>query len=245
MPDLDFAVEGASVEPYAAAPLLLLKVRATDRDPQPLPIHSVLLYSQVRIEPAQRRYCPAEQANLRALFGFPEHWPRSLRSLLWTHTQSTVPGFTGGTLFDLPVPCSSDLSLAVTKYCNALENGELPLLLLFSGTVFYAAPHAPLQAAPIGRDREAPFRLPVRVWKDLMDRYYPNSAWLCLRRDLIERLQHYKLRAGLLSWDETLERLLDAEHRAHPAPPAVPEPLAGAPVTAEVQSKAVKAGAPA
>ena len=48
--------------------------------------------------------------------------------------------------------------------------------------------------APISWDKEAKFRLPLKVWKEMMDLYYPNSAWLCLRRDVFERLQQYKVR---------------------------------------------------
>jgi hypothetical protein len=210
MPDLQFAVESVAVEPYAVAPLLLFKLCVTNRDTGRQPIHSVLLSCQVRIEPAQRGYSPPEQQGLNELFGPPEQWSRSLASMLWTHTQVIVPAFTTSATVNLPVPCSFDLSIAVTKYFDGLQQGEVPLLLLFSGTVFYAAPHAPLQAAPIAWDREATFRLPVKLWKNLMQRYYPNSAWLCLRRDVVDRLQQYKLRSGSLTWEQTLERLLAA-----------------------------------
>ena len=42
----------------------------------------------------------------------------------------------------------------------------------------------------------------------MMDHYYPNSTWLCLRRDLFQRLHQYKMNAGLPTWEQALERLL-------------------------------------
>ena len=66
-----------------------------------------------------------------------------------------------------------------------------------------------LQVAPISWDKEAKYRLPVKVWKDLMDVYYPNSAWLALRRDTFEKLYQYKVREGIPTWEEAIERALE------------------------------------
>jgi hypothetical protein len=219
MPDLDFAVESVAVEPYAAAPLLRFRLRVTDRDAPPRPVHSVALHCQLRIEPTQRRYDAVEQQRLRELFGLPEQWRHSVRSLLWTHAQVVIPAFTGGVNVDLPVACSYDLGLAATKYFDGLQTGEIPLTLLFSGTVFFAAPAAPLQVAPISWNREATCRLPVNVWRELMDRYYPNGAWLCLQRDVVERLRAYQRRAGLPTWEQAIETLLAREPEVIPCPP--------------------------
>ncbi len=41
-----------------------------------------------------------------------------------------------------------------------------------------------------------------------MNLYYPNIAWLCLRKDIFDQLTQYKSRAGLPTWEQTLERLL-------------------------------------
>ena len=103
---------------------------------------------------------------------------------------------------DLPVPCTFDFNVAATKYFNALEEGEVPLSLLFSGTVFQDVTDSGLQVAQIPWDREATFRLPVQVWKEMMDHYYPNSAWLCLRKDVFDRLQQYKSKQGLPTWEQ-------------------------------------------
>jgi hypothetical protein len=216
MPDLSFAVEGAEAVPYAAAPLLVFKLRvgqAAAPGVGPVTVHSVLLRCQVRIEPGRRRYAAGERDRLRDLFDTPDRWGQTLRPLLWTHTSAVVPRFTGGTVVDLPVPCTYDFNVAATKFFYALEDGEVPLALLFSGTVFYEAEDAPLQVAQVPWEKEAAFRLPVRVWKEMMELYYPNSAWLCLRKDVFDRLYQYKSRRGLPTWEQAVESLLPAAER--------------------------------
>ena len=205
MPDLHFQVEEASATPNAAEPQISFKVRITNSEPEP--IHSIALRAQVQIEPVRRRYTPAEQENLKELFGEPERWSKSLHPLLWTNANVNVSGFTGSTEIEVPVPCTFDFNVAITKYIHGLEDGELPTSLMFSGTVFHAG-RMGLQVAQIPWDREASYRLPVRVWKDMMDSYYPNTAWICLHRDIFERVYEYKTRHGLNTWDQALERML-------------------------------------
>jgi hypothetical protein len=213
MPDLNFQVEGAEPQRNAAAPLLLFKLRVTENvraGQEPAPIHTVVLRCQVRIEPARRRYSAAEQRRLVDLFGTPERWGQTLRPMLWTHVSAVVPPFTGGTLVDLAVPCSYDFCLAATKYFAALEDGDVPLCFLFSGTIFHRAAEDTLQVEQISWEKEAYFRLPAPTWRGMMDLYYPNSAWLCLRKDVFDSLSQYKSRQGLPTWEQTLERLLSA-----------------------------------
>jgi uncharacterized protein DUF6084 len=207
MPDLMFHVERAEVVPFAVSPQLALKLRVSDADPSET-IHTVALRCQVQIEATRRRYTSDEQEQLRDLFGEPERWGQTLRTLLWTHTSVVVPPFVGSTEVDLLVPCTFDFNVATTKYFAGLSHGEIPLCLQFSGTVFYAMDVGPLQVMPIPWDKEVRFKLPVQVWRDLMDNYYPNSAWLCLRRDVFERLHRYKIEHGIPTWEETLERVL-------------------------------------
>ena len=106
------------------------------------------------------------------------------------------------------MPCTFDFSVATTKYFDGLTDGDIPIFLVFSGTVFYADPDGGLRVAPISWDKETKFRMPLAIWKDMMDRYYPNSAWLCLRRDVFEQLQEYKIRQGIPTWEQALEKLL-------------------------------------
>jgi hypothetical protein len=207
MPDLSFQVEKAVAEPFATTPLLLFKLQVS-QGAAAVPIHTVALRCQIRIEPAKRRYGAREGEGLRDLFDTRDRWSQTLRSMLWTHTNVVVGAFTDSIVVDLPVPCTFDFNVAATKYFYALEEGEVPLSLLFSGTVFHEVADRGLQVAQIPWDREASFRLPVRVWKEMMELYYPNSAWLCLRRDVFDRLYQYKNRLGLPTWEQALENLL-------------------------------------
>ena len=207
MPDLAIAVEKVEVVPFAASPTLAFKLRVTNENPSEV-IHTVVLRSQIQIEVTRRRYTPHEQERLRDLFGEPERWGQTLKKLLWTNTSTVAPQFTGATTVDLPVPCTFDFSVATTKYFDGLTDGDIPIFLVFSGTVFYADPDGGLRVAPISWDKETKFRMPLAIWKDMMDRYYPNSAWLCLRRDVFEQLQEYKIRQGIPTWVHALEKLL-------------------------------------
>lgn len=212
MPDLNFAIESAEPVPYAAAPTLAFKVQIA-QEPEPdgpmPPIHSVSLRCQIRIEPGRRRYSAGEQEKLVELFGEPHRWGQTVRSMLWTHAAIVVPPFAGQTRVDLPVPCTFDFNVATTKYFDALGDGQVPLSFLFSGTIFYAGEDGALQVGQISWEKEADFRLPVSVWRNMMDQYYPNTAWLCLRKDAFDRLHEYKGARSMMTWEQAIESLLD------------------------------------
>lgn len=210
MPDLSFLVEGVEVAAHSASPLLVVKLRLTNSGPNDI-IHTVALRCQIQLEVTRRKYSPEDQARLRDLFDEPSRWGQTLKNLLWTHTSVVVPSFQGATVTDVPVPCTFDFNVAATKYFHGLAEGEVPICLQFSGTIFYAAPEGDLQVAPISWDKEARFRLPVKVWRDMMETYYPNSAWLCLHKDAFERLYQYKVRRGIPTWEEVLESIIPVE----------------------------------
>jgi uncharacterized protein DUF6084 len=210
VPELHFSIEGAEAVANAAAPLIALKLRITNL-PATEAIHTLALRCQVQIEPACRSYLPEEREQLRDLFGEPERWSRTVRPLLWMNTSVAVPGFTGSILVDLQLPCSFDFNVAATKYFHALGSGEIPLCVMFSGTVFYRGVDDALQVAQVPWDREANFRLPISVWKEMMDMYFPNTAWLCLQRDAFEQLYEYKMRHGLPTWEQAIARALATE----------------------------------
>ena len=209
MPDLQLTIEGAEVVQYAAAPLLAFKVRIVNQ-PADEVLHTLALRAQIQLEVSRRKYDANEQARLRDLFGEPSRWGQTLRTMLWTHANVMVPRFAGSTVVDLPVPCSFDFNVAATKYFHGVTGGDLPLCFQFSGTVFYQGADDTMQVAPISWDKEAKYRLPVKVWKDLMEMYYPNSAWLSLHRDTFEKLYQFKVREGITTWEEALERALSA-----------------------------------
>jgi hypothetical protein len=175
-------------------------------------LHTIALRCQIQIEVTRRRYAPQEQERLLDLFDQPDRWSQTLRSFLWTHASVVVPAFEGAnTTVDLQVPCTFDFNVAATKYFEALADGEIPLHMLFSGTVFYAPEDGPLQVAPISWDQEARYKLPVKVWREMMQSYYPNTVWINLRRDIFDRLYLYKMEHGIPTWEQALERVLNNE----------------------------------
>ncbi len=210
MPEIDFEVTGAEAVPYAAAPLLNLKLHLTNRDANEQ-IQNVMLRCQINLEVTRRQYTDAEKARMFELFGEPERWGQTLKTMLWTHANVVVQPFSETTSIDLPVPCTFDFNVAATKFFGGLETGEVPLLLLFSGTMFYRDEFGDLQIGQISWDKEAQFRLPVKVWQEMMEHYYPNSAWLNVRRDVFEQLKNYKMQHGFPTWEQALEKLLLAE----------------------------------
>jgi hypothetical protein len=211
MPELRFQVEGVEPERFAPEPQLRFRLAVSEAradDAEPTPIHSVLLRCQVRIEPGRRRYAAEEQARLLDLFGTPERWGQTLRPMPWAQVVTLVPAFRGEGTADLLVPCSFDFNLAATRYFAALEDGEIPLGFLFSGTIFYEGPEGTLQVAQIPWESESRFRLPEATWRAMMDLHHPNTAWVGLRRDVFDRLDRYRRLGGHPTWERALERLL-------------------------------------
>jgi hypothetical protein len=209
LPRLAFVVESAAALEYAAAPTLALELSiASDR-----PVRSLSLNVQIRIGAAGRGYDSAEQERLVELFGTPDRWGETLRGFLWTNATLVVPQFTGTGRATLTVPCTYDLEIAAAKYFHALGDGEVPLELLFSGTVFYAGDNDLLRAAQIPWDCEARFGLPVAVWKQALESRFPGSAWLRVDRAVFDRLLAYKARRTLPTWESALEELLDRSER--------------------------------
>jgi hypothetical protein len=174
-----------------------------------------MVQAQIQILAPQRPYSGGEKVRLEDLFGTPDRWGQTLRNRLWAHSSASAGQFSGTTEVVLPVQCTYDFNVIATKYFYALEGGEVPLLFLFSGTIFYSEAERGLQVQQIPWDKECVYRMPVKVWAELMNHHYPNSAWLSLRRDVFEKLAAYKSKFGALTWEEAIERLLryDAQER--------------------------------
>ena len=113
--------------------------------PKPSPVDETPRLQDAR----KRRYASSEQQRLTDLFGTPERWGNTLQSLLWTQVQLLVPAFEEQAEAVLPVPVSFDFGIAATRYFHGLEQGELPLLLLFSGNIFYLDAEGSLTMGPI------------------------------------------------------------------------------------------------
>jgi hypothetical protein len=205
MTALAFSVIGARPEPHAAVPTLMLRLGIEEADGRS--VHALALRCQIRIEPQRRRYSADEETRLDELFGETPRWGESLRAFLWTHVSTTISGFEGSTEVDLPVACTYDFEVAGAKYLHALSDGEIPLLLLFSGTVFTRGA-AGFAVQPVAWDGEASYRMPVSVWRGVMDLYFPNSGWMRVSRETLDALQRFKVARALPTWDLAFEQLL-------------------------------------
>jgi Family of unknown function (DUF6084) len=203
----DFECVDARGEPYAVTPTLAFTVRIAERTGTA--VHAVALRCQIRIEPQRRRYTGAEAERLVDLFGDASRWAQTLKPMQLATVSVIVPGFRGETEVVVPVPCSYDLEIASTRYFQALDDGTVALLLLFSGTAFldggagYTVEQLPWTA-------ESRYRLPAAVWRDMVERDFPNSGWLRCSRETLDALGRYRSRHALPSWEHTLAALLSA-----------------------------------
>jgi hypothetical protein len=209
MPDLDFKILGIEPDARGLTPLLNFKVEVTN-SPATETIQAVILHAQIQIQSTQRKYQAHEKEKLADVFGAPERWGDTLRTKLWALVHTTVRSFSGSATALLTIPCTFDLNVMATKYFYALEDGEVPLLFLFSGTIFYEAEDGRMQVQQISWNKECAYRMPVRVWRELMDHHYPNMAWLALNREVFERLYAYRRAHGIPTWEQTIEQLLPA-----------------------------------
>jgi len=203
MSDLDFEVLRVVPDPYAAAPTLLFKLRITEITGGT--VHSVSLRCQIRIEPQRRRYSPDEEERLLAIFGETPRWRDTQKPFLWAHASTMVPGFSGSSEVDLPMPCTYDFEVAAAKYLHALDDGEVPLVFLFNGTVFSSS-----GVEPVPWHKETHFRMPATTWRQLMDLYFPNSGWVRLQRGTLDDLERFRATRALPTWEQAIEALLKA-----------------------------------
>lgn len=207
MSGLDFTATGANVEPYAAVPTIAVHLRIADRDGEA--VQSVNLRILIQIEATRRGYSDAEVADLQELFGPPHNFAKGLRSVPWTQSSVVVPAFAGSTEIDIPLTGTYDFDVVAAKYLHALDGGDIPLVLMFSGTVFRKGPNG-FALEQIPWSSEAKLALPVTTWRALMDAYFPDSAWLRLGRDTLAELGRYKAVAALPTWDAVFADLLAA-----------------------------------
>lgn len=206
MSELTFTVGDIRSEPWAASPTLTARLHIEDAGPDP--VHAIALRAQVRLEPQRRPYSAQEEAaGLTDLFGPRERWASTVRPFLWMQCITLVQGFTGSTDAELPLPCTYDFEVAASRYLHALRDGSIPLLLLFSGTVFTRGP-AGFGVEQVPWDREVRYELPVAVWKELVSQHFPGSGWLRLSHDTLATLAAYKAARGHTTHDEALAELL-------------------------------------
>ena len=203
MADLTFGCTGASATPYTATPTLSFNLTITESTG--VPVHAIALRCQIRIEPHRRRYSAAEARRLHDLFGDPARWAETVKPIQLAMVSTMVPAFSSVTEIELPMPCTYDLEVASARYLQGLEDGTVPLLLLFSGTVF--TNHG-IELIPWSS--EVSYRMPVSVWRDVVDLHFPGGAWLRCSRETLDALSAFKAAQALPTWDATLAALLAA-----------------------------------
>ena len=205
MAELSFDCIGARVDRYAVVPSLSLILRISETTGQK--VEAIALRCQIRIEPARRRYSAAEAERLNDLFGDTERWADTLKPMQFANVATMVPGFSGAAEIELPIAFTYDLEVGSARYFDSLEAGEIPLLLLFSGTVFTVV-DGRIQVQQVPWSKEAAYRLPVSVWREAIDAHFPNSAWIKMSRQTMADLQRFKSAHALPTWDLTLAELL-------------------------------------
>lgn len=206
IPELDFRIEDAGPLAYAAVPTLVFRLRVESLLGHA--VRSAVLDTQIQIAARRRPYDEKAQDALADIFGTPDRWGSTLRTLPWLRTTRVVPAFEGSTVIDLPVVCTYDLDVTAARYFAALGNGDVPLEFLFSGSVFFAGVNGALQTSRISWEKDADYDLPVSVWRETMDRSFPGTAWVRLSTETFERLTSERTRRGDAGWDETLDALL-------------------------------------
>src|SRR5579864_924210 len=207
MADLIFGCTGATAERYAATPTLTFSLTITERSG--VRVHAIALRCQIRIEPHRRRYSATEAERLHDLFGDPSRWADTVKPIQLATVTAMVPAFTAVTEIDLPVPCTYDLEVASARYLQGLDDGTIPLLMLFSGTVFVAT-ETGFSVELVPWSAEASYRMPVSVWQDVVNEHFPGSAWLRCSRETLDALSVFKSAHALPTWDATLSALLEA-----------------------------------
>jgi hypothetical protein len=206
MADLAFDPVAARPERLSLVPAMSLVLRISETSGQR--VDAIALRCQIRIEPARRRYSDAEAQRLHDLFGGRERWADTLKPMQFTTVTAMVPGFSGSIEVDLPVPLSYDLEVGSARYLAGLDSGHVPLLLLFSGTVFTTTRDSRLQVQQVPWSKEATYPLPVSVWREAIDAHFPDSAWIRMSRGTLDELTRFKSREALPTWDATLTALL-------------------------------------
>jgi len=203
--DLSFTVADVFAEKYAAAPQLTARLRIEESSGEV--VHAMALRAQVRIEPQRRAYSGDEASGLLDMFGTRDRWVDTLKPFMWMQVNTMVQGFTEVTEVDLVLPCTYDFDVSWSRYLHALRDDAIPVEFLFSGTVFVRGATG-FAVEQVPWDREASYRLPVAVWREMIDHYYPNMGWLRLNHETIEALSHYKSVRGMTSWEDAVESLL-------------------------------------
>jgi hypothetical protein len=206
MTELSFTCVDVQPERYAAAPTLLFRLRIGAESGKR--VRAIALRCQIRIEPARRGYGDKEAEGLLELFGERERWGDTLQAFQFANTSTVVPSFNDWIELDITVPCSYDMEVTAGRYFHALESGEIPFILLFSGTIFGDGENG-MWIEQVPWHAEARYKMPVAVWREMMDMHFPGSGWLRLRRDTIDAIANIRATRALPTWDDAIMAVLD------------------------------------
>jgi uncharacterized protein DUF6084 len=207
VPAPEFAVRGVVPDPLAATPVLRFDVAVTDESG--LDVYTIALTAQVRIDADRRAYDAGARDRLLDLFGAAERLPATVGPLRLARVDALVPSFSREGACALEVPFTADLEQATARYLSSLDGGVVPLTFALAGTIFYRGERDRLQVTPVPWSCEARYRLPVSVWRDLVERRHAGSGFARLQADTLDRLRRVRARRGLPTLDATIAALLE------------------------------------
>jgi hypothetical protein len=204
-PALQVEVVGAEPGLHLASPTLIFTLRVSEsagRD-----VYMVALSTQIHIDPGLRTHDDETRALLVDLFGTPERWAATTTSIVWARVEALLPSFRSELEFGLAVPCTYDLEVTSSKYLDALPDGEVPLSFHFSGRIFYRGGDGRLQIV-LTPWTSATYRLPVPVWRRMIDLHYPGSGFVRLGDETLRALRLHQASRGLPTFDDAVADLL-------------------------------------
>ncbi len=207
MAELVFTCLDVKPEAYGVAPTLLFRLRIDAEAGRRF--RAIALRTQIRIEPSRRGYGDQEAQKLLELFGDRSRGGDPTKPFQVPTPSTVVPSFTDSIEIEVPVPCSYDMEVAAGRYFHALEDGVIPFILLFSGTIFGHGENN-LMIEQVPWHAEARYRMPVAVWGEMMNLHFPGSGWLRLRRDTIDALAEFRAGRALPTWDDAVLAVLEA-----------------------------------
>lgn len=208
-PDVAFEIVSTGALERAATPTLSFGAKITDGSG--IEVYTIALSALFTIEPGKRTYEPEARERLAELFGEPERWAATTGAFRWAQVDVLVPSFTGEVGFEIKVPCTYDHEIAATKYFAGLSDGVVPLQIHFNGTLFYRGDGGQLQMMMLPWDLSVRHDLPIGVWREMIDRHYPEGTWVRLEEATLDRLRRVKTSGGSATYDRAIAAMLDRE----------------------------------
>ncbi len=189
--------------------MLMLDLQVSE--PSGRPVYMIGLTIQLMIEPARRGYDDLTRERLAGLFGAPERWAVTTHSLVWAQLDVARPGVHGFDHGDGADGVQLRPRGSRRQVPDALPDGEVPMALHFSGIVYYPNERGGLQMVLVPWSCSIDYRMPVAMWRETIDHYYPNTGWVTLRSATLAALEHERVQRGLPTYDACISELLEGE----------------------------------